>query len=285
MTDGPLDDDLRTGVVGLGAIGGSVVRMLDRRGRQVTAYDVHADAITAVPAQPADSPADIARASDVVVIAVVTADQVRDAMFGPDGIMTAARRGLVVVILSTIDVASVRDIARRAAEHEVHVLDCGVTMGERAAARGLVGFLGGPDDVVARTLPVLESFGERIVHCGPLGAGMTAKIARNVITYGTWTVVDDAVRLAEAGGVDPRALLEAIHTSDPDGSTSFRWLRMQLDGVDIDEARADRVTGLLLKDMAAAVDLADRHDRPSDLLALVADRGRATLAPGRPGRG
>lgn len=77
--------------------------------------------------------------------------------------------------------------------------------------------IGGPDDAVTKAIPVLEDFARAVVHCGPLGAGMTVKIARNLITYGVWAVVDEAANLAQANNVSLRTLLELLRVADDDG--------------------------------------------------------------------
>ena len=62
-------------------------------------------------------------------------------------------------------------------------------------------------------LPVLEAFSKAVVHCGPLGAGMTTKLARNAITYSMWAAVREATALADAGGVAPSTLLRVIEAN------------------------------------------------------------------------
>ena len=71
-----------------------------------------------------------------------------------------------------------------------------MTGGTVAAKNGLVTMVGGPDEAVQRALPVLEAFSKNVVHCGPLGAGMATKLARNAITYAMWAAVREATSLA-----------------------------------------------------------------------------------------
>jgi 3-hydroxyisobutyrate dehydrogenase-like beta-hydroxyacid dehydrogenase len=94
-----------------------------------------------------------------------------------------------------------------------------VTRGDQASENGLVAVLGGPDDVVARVKPVFDDFGKATVHCGPLGAEMTTKIARNIVTYGSCRVAHEAGRFIEAASIDRSKLLEVIETADPDDTT------------------------------------------------------------------
>jgi 3-hydroxyisobutyrate dehydrogenase len=247
--------DLRIGVIGLGMIGGGVAVSLARSGHPPAAvFDVRADAADGLEGVPAcvASPAEVAAVSDVVLVAVVDADQARSAL---DVLLPAARRGTTVVLLSTVGLAAVLDLAARCAEHGVTLLDAGVTNGPGAATNGLVTMVGGPDEAVAAAMPVLEAFSRAVVHCGPLGTGMTAKLARNAITYSMWAAVREATSLAAAGGVTPATLLRVLEEAD---DTVSPLLHLQLKAVDytIAEEQQAWAAGLADKDLAAAQELA-----------------------------
>jgi len=253
---------LKAGVVGLGMIGGGVAVSLARRGRVPAVYDIRpdaAEALSGVPA-PLDSPALVAKASDVVMVAVIDADQARAVIGGPDGLLAGAHPGLTLVLLSTVALPVVHELAQLCADHEVGFLDCGVTPGDKAAENGMVAILGGDDTVVAAALPILEDWAKKVVHCGPLGAGMATKIARNVITYGSWRTVFEAATLAGAAGVDPAKLAEVIETADPQGRTLLQLLHMHGDGGELPEAVGRKIEPLMSKDLAAARGLATELD-------------------------
>jgi 3-hydroxyisobutyrate dehydrogenase len=245
---------LRVGVVGLGMIGGGIAVSLARSGTPAVAtYDVRADAadgLDGVPA-PAASPADVAAACDVVLVAVVDADQARTVLAD---VLPRARPRVTVVLLSTVSLSAVRELAALCAEHDVTLLDAGVTNGPEAARNGLVTMVGGPEDAVRAVTPVLEAFSRAVVHCGPLGAGMTTKLARNAITYATWAAVREATSLAAAGGVSPSTLLHVLESADDAVSP---LLHLQLKAVDytIAEEQQAWAAGLADKDLAAAQEL------------------------------
>jgi 3-hydroxyisobutyrate dehydrogenase-like beta-hydroxyacid dehydrogenase len=270
----------RAGVIGLGMIGGGVAVSLARRGRVPAVYDVRPDAadeLTGVPA-PLGSPAEVASASDVVLVAVVDADQARMVLCGPGGVLSAAHPGLTVVLLSTVAVPVVHELAAVCGDHGVALLDCGVTPGDKAADNGLVAILGGDESTVESAMPVLADFAKEVVHCGPLGAGMATKIARNVITYGTWRAVYEASTLAEAVGVDPAKLITVIEEADPEGATLFSWQRMRLAGEEKTRALVPQVERLLDKDLAAAQELAGTLAVPVPLVEVTRAHGPETLA-------
>lgn len=265
----------RAGVIGLGMIGGGVAVSLARSGRTPLVYDIRPDAaadLDGVPATEA-SPAEVARESDVVLIAVVDADQVRAVLDGSDGLLAGAHPGLIVVLLSTVAVPEVHALAEQCAAAGVALLDCGVTPGNLAAHNGLVAMVGGDDHTVRRAMPVLDDFAKKVVHCGPLGAGMATKIARNVVTYGTWRVMHEAAELASSAGVDPQTLKTVIEEADPDGTTMFTLLGRTEDT----KAFAPQILRLMDKDLAAAQELAAEGGVAVPVVDAVREHGTDTL--------
>jgi len=215
-------DQTAVGVVGLGDIGRGVAGCLRRAGVDLTVCDIRPEAAAAFAASSAigsarvaHSPADLAATSRVTVVAVVDDDQVRAVVDGPDGLLRASRPGDTVVVVSTISTATILEVAVTAAVVGVSVVDCGVSGGPGAAADGeLVCMLGGDADAVDRVRPVLAVIGTEVLHMGPLGAGLSAKLARNLVQYGSWLAAYEAQTLAEAAGIDLSQLAEAIRASD-----------------------------------------------------------------------
>jgi 3-hydroxyisobutyrate dehydrogenase-like beta-hydroxyacid dehydrogenase len=210
-----------------------------------------------------ESPGAVALQSDVVIVAVVTTEQVAAVLKGPNGILASAGPELVVVIVSTIAVSALLELAEEARQHGVHLIDAGVTPGDKAASDGLVALAGGDDAVIESIRPILAEFSSLVLHMGPLGSGMAAKIARNIITYGVWHIVYEAGLLAEKAGIDLRRLVEAVRASDPQGNyaTSHLQRRGTVAPIEPDDtaarARAAYIANLLHKDLEAALALAD----------------------------
>jgi len=214
------------GVVGLGDIGKGVAGALMKAGVDLTVCDVRPEATEpfAEGARVASTPADLAAHARVVVVAVVNDEQVRSVVAGPDGLLagfaantaTPPTEGIPsIVVVSTIATATVLDLAAQAAVAGVSLVDCGVSGGPSAAADGqLVCMVGGPEDAVARVRPVLDVIGSEVLPMGPLGAGLSAKLARNVVQYGSWLAAYEGQRLAEAAGIDLAQLATAIRASD-----------------------------------------------------------------------
>jgi 3-hydroxyisobutyrate dehydrogenase-like beta-hydroxyacid dehydrogenase/alkylhydroperoxidase/carboxymuconolactone decarboxylase family protein YurZ len=264
----------RVGVIGLGMIGGGVTTSLERSGRTPTAFDINPAAAQNLSPDLTmmASAAEVARNSDVILVAVVDADQVRKVLRGEDGILAGAEPGAIVVVLSTLAVPQVLELARECAEAGVTLLDCGVTPGDRAADNGMIAMVGGDAHTVRRAMPVLADFAKQVVHCGPLGAGMATKIARNVVTYGSWRVMHEAAEIAQAGGVDPETLLAVIEGADPEGATMASLLRGRISKPELMDEHAAQMLTLMDKDLAAAQALA----REGNLVVPVVDATRAT---------
>lgn len=270
---------LRVGVIGLGMIGGGVVASLDRRGLIATVYDVDPKAADRLDVETsvASSPAEVARVSDVVLVAVVDTEQVRAVLHGADGVLEAAEPGLVVVVLSTLPVADVVELAEECAAHSVSLVDCGVTPGDQAGANGMVAMVGGDERTVRRVMPVLADFAKQVVHCGPLGAGMATKIARNVVTYGSWRVMHEASEIAKSAGVQPETLMSVIEAADPSGTTMSSLLRNRSEQPEMMAEHAGSMLRLMDKDLGAAQDLAHEQDLDVPLVDTVRAYGSDTL--------
>ncbi|OJZ76186.1 hypothetical protein BRW65_01810 [Mycobacterium paraffinicum] len=271
-------------MVGLGAIGTGIVVSLLRSGRTPLVFDVRPDAADGIEgiSQQEASAAELARGCDVVLLAVFDEEQARHALAGPGGILAGALPGSIVVVLSTVPVAAVKEFHTMCAAHDVALLDCGVTPGDQAAHNGLVGLLGGPDHIVARALPVLKDFARAIVHCGPVGAGMTAKIARNLITYATWAAVDEAADLAVAGGVDLPTFLEALRETEAEHAQPLKMLEVRTFPVAVPQDRIANAINVATKDLDAATALAAARGVATPLTEAVKPLMGGVFAGRRP---
>ena len=207
----------RAGVIGLGVIGNGLATSLMDRGVTLTVCDVRDEATAPFRegAHVAASPAALANRSDVVLVVVFDDDQVRSVLRGPDGVFAGASRGTAVVVISTVRRDTVLELRAEGESLGVTVVDCGVTGGKVAAAEGeLVCMIGGTAEEVEQVRPVLDAISCQVLHMGPPGAGLAAKLARNMISYGSWLAALEAQELAEAAGIDLVKLGQAVKESD-----------------------------------------------------------------------
>jgi 3-hydroxyisobutyrate dehydrogenase len=204
-------------VIGLGDIGRGLADNLRKAGVTLSVCDIRPEATEAYRdgAHVAASPADLARHSDVILVAVLNDDQVRGVLRGDEGVFAGATAGSTVVIVSTISTSTVKELHAEGSGHGVHIVDCGVSGGPSAAASGeLVCMVGGSAEDVERVTPVLNVISSLVLHMGLHGAGLSAKLARNLVQYGSWLAAFEAQELAEAAGIDLQKLGQAIAESD-----------------------------------------------------------------------
>jgi 3-hydroxyisobutyrate dehydrogenase len=295
LSDQRLPTTLRTGVVGLGEIGAGVARAVLRAGMPLVVHDVRPEAVASFADQAtvAHSAAELAAGIDVVALAVVTDEQVLAVLEGEDGdgVLAAAAPGTVLLVLSTIAPDTVDRVVRLAARHSVEVLDCGVSGGSAGAAQGsLVSMVGGASEVLERARPVIESFSSLVVHMGPTGAGLQAKLARNLVQYASWLAAYEAQVLAEAAGIELAKLAEVIRESDKKigGASTLMFRKTAAPfGPDDDPGlvRAmERAAQLAHKDLGAALELGARLGVALPLAAMTDARADALfgLTPDRP---
>jgi len=205
------------GLLGLGKMGCPMARCIVARGYPVVGYDPLPDACragAAAGARVAGSPREVAQASDLVIIVVGFDSEVESAMYGRDGVMEAARPGLIVAIASTIAPRTATRLAARAAELGVVLLDMPLTRGEAAALAGRLLILGaGNENAFEACRPVFESFASDIFHLGAAGAGQAGKMVNNLILWACTAANDEGLRLGEALGVDAEKLRRALRYS------------------------------------------------------------------------
>ena len=126
-------------------------------------------------------------------------------------------------------------------------------------------------------MPVLEAYSKLVVHCGPLGAGMATKLARNAITYAQWAAVREATSLASAAGVDPARLLEVLRAGDDSTKPSLH-LELLVADYRIGADQAEWAVALADKDLEAAQHLAAEVRVGSPIVDAVRPRMRAVYA-------
>jgi 3-hydroxyisobutyrate dehydrogenase len=203
--------------IGLGNMGLPMVANLIKAGHRVHAADVRSEAVEAATAQgavAARSAADATRQAEVVITMVPNSPEVEVAYLGPGGVLEGARRGQIVIDMSTIDPATTRKVGARLDAAGVRMLDAPVSGGVPGAVAGtLTIMVGGDPDVFAEARPILGLMGKNVVHVGPLGSGEVAKICNNLLAGVSMVAAAEAFTIGIRAGVDPKILHEVIRTS------------------------------------------------------------------------
>src|ERR1700727_329775 len=207
----------RIGFLGLGIMGSRMAARVAHAGFPLTVW-THTPGKAAAWASEhgavaVDTPAALARRSDIVVSMVVDGEQVSSVLLGEDGVIEAARAGMLCVDMSTISPLDSRRIAAALGERGVRMLDAPVTgSSPRAEAGTLTIMAGGSAADFARALALLEAMGKLIVHVGELGQGAMLKLINNSLGAANAAALAEALLLADATGVDLDAFATVVST-------------------------------------------------------------------------
>jgi 3-hydroxyisobutyrate dehydrogenase len=207
----------RIGFIGLGNMGLPMAANLVKAGHQVTGFDVVAplrDKLGAAGGTASESVAAACSGAEAVVTMLPAGAHVREVYTAPGGVLAAAAAGAILIDSSTIDVSTAREVAARAAEKGLAMVDAPVSGGVGGAQAGTLTFMvGGTEEAFARAHPMLENMGRTIVHAGGSGNGQAAKICNNMILGVSMIAVSEAFLLAEKLGLDAQRLFDIASKS------------------------------------------------------------------------
>ncbi len=214
------------GVIGAGRMGTPIIGHLARKGYATQVCDVNparAEAVKKLGAAWAAGPAELAAASDAILVCVGFDREVRE-LLAEGGPLRRARPGTIVAILSTINPRTVQKLAEECASVGLHVIDSTVCRGGEAADTGtLLSFVGGSAEVVARITPVLRAYSADVVHTGGAGTAQVAKAANNLVLWACLVADHEALALAEHYGADVEALRRALLISSCANGPLEKW--------------------------------------------------------------
>jgi 2-hydroxy-3-oxopropionate reductase len=202
------------GFIGLGLMGKPMARNLMKTGYQLTIHNRSrevVDELAAEGAVPVNSPQEASEAADLVITMLPADRHVAEVILGDDGVIKGIPPRAVVVDMSTISPTTVKQISKRLAEKEVHMLDAPVSGGDVAAIDASLSIMvGGRPEIFKRVLPVFQKLGRNINHIGENGAGQVTKAANQIIVALTIEAVAEAFIFAKKSGVDPAKVRKAI---------------------------------------------------------------------------
>jgi 3-hydroxyisobutyrate dehydrogenase-like beta-hydroxyacid dehydrogenase len=199
-------------VVGLGRMGARIARRFLDAGHELVVWNrdpAKLGPLTDAGAVPAGSPAEAARAAEVVVTMVSDPQALRAVSEGSAGLAAGATASTTVIQMSTVAPAAVARLASVLPE-DAEVLDA-PALGSLAEAESgkLIVFAGGPTAAVERWTPLLSALGS-VLHVGPLGAGTAAKLVANSTLFGALGLLGEALTLAQSLGLSREAAFEVL---------------------------------------------------------------------------
>src|SRR5512143_1178389 len=259
--------------LGLGAIGRPMAARIAAAKLPLAVWNRTAERAVAFAgpngARHAATPADAARDADVVITCLSTSPDVYSLLDGPDGLLAGLKPGATLVDCTSGDPSTSRRIAQRLSEVDATFIDAPVSGGVAGAEKGtLTIMVGGDADVLERVRPVLETFGQKIVHCGDVGAGDTVKAVNQAFLATHILAAAEGLAALVKLGVDPRVALDVINASSGRSNTSMNLFPERV------LTRALPRThplALLEKDVGIAADVAREARVPAPVLQRTAD--------------
>jgi 3-hydroxyisobutyrate dehydrogenase len=203
------------GVIGLGLMGGAIAQRLIETGHTVVGYDILAAKLAASAGRgvrACGSPAEVAHASDIVLMSVTSTKAVEEAVLGTRGVASAGGLdGKILVDHSTTEIEATKRVATVLTKStSMAFVDAPVSGGPAAAASGTLAIIaGGEAAAIASIRPVMEQLG-RLTHMGPVAAGQATKLVNQTLVLTNYCVIAEALRLAEAYGVDAKLIPAAL---------------------------------------------------------------------------
>ncbi|HEY7953393.1 MAG TPA: NAD(P)-dependent oxidoreductase [Solirubrobacteraceae bacterium] len=271
----------RIGFLGLGIMGSRMAANIHRAGYELTVW-THTEGKAARWAQEhgataAQTPAEVAKKSEIVVSMVVDGAQVSSILTGEDGVIEAAHEGLLCVDMSTISPKDTRRIGATLKERGVAMLDAPVTgSSPRAEAATLTIMAGGKPEDFERAEPLLETMGSLVVHVGELGQGEMLKLINNSLGAANAAALAEALVLAKATGLGLDALQKVVAA----GSGASAQLELKAGPMREHDYTTLFKTEHMLKDVRLCLEEAQAAGVPFPAAAHARDLLTATVGRG-----
>ncbi|MGO2112694.1 MAG: NAD(P)-dependent oxidoreductase [Pseudoclavibacter sp.] len=258
------------GFIGLGSMGSGMARNLFQAGFPLVVTDARPDAgagLIELGATWADTPAEVAAQTDLVVTMLPTPLIVRGVAVGPGGILEGIRDGGTWIDMSTSVPEVTEEVSGFADGRDLTIVDAPVSgMSVGAASGTLQIFVGAEAATFERLRPVFEAMGdpERILNVGGPGAGYAVKLLINQLWFSQLVATAEVMSVGVRSGVDLEVLRRALIASPANSAFVERDVLSVLDSGDYDEGFA---IALACKDLGLSVDLARSVGRRRELAA------------------
>ena len=265
---------MQVGFIGIGVMGRPMTLNLLKAEHHVTIYARHPEKpevqeVLNAGAKLAPSPRTTAMVSDMVITMLPNSPQVEEVVAGPNGILEGARKGLIIIDMSTIAPAVSQKLAQEASNHGAHLLDAPVSGGSQGAVNGTLSIMvGGEREIFEQVRPVLEAMGkkENIFHVGPNGAGEVVKIVNNILVGAIAAAIAESLVLGVKAGADVDMMAKVIGVSaGASWQLSNQFPLRAFNG----SFQPGFMTDLLHKDLGLALDLAAANAVPLAITALT----------------
>ena len=201
------------GFIGLGIMGRPMSQHILKAGYPVVVFDIMpagVQEVVAAGAKSAASSAEVAAASDLVITMVPDSPDVEAAYLAPKGVLEGARKGTILVDMSSISPAVAKRVAVEAEKRGCPMLDVPVSGGDVGAKNATLSIMvGGSPEVFEKVKPVFELMG-KATYCGASGAGQVVKACNQILVAVTLVGMSEALVLGQKAGVDPEVVVKVL---------------------------------------------------------------------------
>lgn len=259
----------RIGFIGMGIMGLPMSINLLKAGYSVTVNTrtkAKADKAIQAGASWADTPADVTKVSDVVITCVTDTPDVQQVLIAENGVIEAARPGLICIDMSTISPADTKEMGQKLAAKGVTLLDAPISGGEIGAVEGKLSIMvGGDNQAFEQVVSILEVMGKAVTHCGPLGSGQLTKLVNQIMVIHTIMSISEGLAFAEKAGLDLETTWK-VTSAGAAGSHSLKVLgRKIIDG----DLKPAFMVDLQMKDLRLVMEYAEQLHQPLPGTALA----------------
>ncbi len=270
----------KIGFIGLGIMGAGMVSNLLKAGFPVTVWNrtpQRAEPLLQQGATWADSPAEVAKQTDIIMICVSDTPDVQAVILGENNVIHRAKANALVIDCSTISPQATREIADQLTAQGIAMLDAPVSGGSEGAKNGTLSIMVGGDEAdFARATPIFNAIGKTLTYVGGHGAGQTVKLVNQIVVVVNMLAVSEGLLLAEAGGLDLDKVLSAIS-----GGAAGSWmLSNRGPQVVADDWRPGFTIDLQQKDLRLVLEAGDQLGVPLVGTGLVFQLYRTLQAQG-----
>lgn len=218
---------MKIGLAGTGRMGTAIACRLLNLGHEVVVWNRTAQktqVLAHAGAKVAATPAHLSSESDLVLTILTDASAARATYLGLEGLLAGDAAGKLFVEMSTVRPDSQRALAAEVVKHGAAMIDCpvGGTVGPAREGK-LLGFVGGAESDVARARPVLDQLCRRVEHIGPVGAGVSLKLAINLPLLVFWQALGEALSLCKSLDIEPARLMDIF--ADTSGGANVLKVR------------------------------------------------------------
>lgn len=208
---------MKVAFLGLGAMGRHMARNIRSAGHDLTVWNRTPDRATPLEehgATLAATPAEAVGGAEIVGFSLSIPEVVREVILGRNGALAGASPGAIFADFSTIDPATSRELAAACAERGVRFLDAPVSGGPEGAEAGtLTVMVGGQTDAFVAAGPVFDAVGDKVLHVGPAGAGLTIKLINQMLVGTNLAAVLEAFVMAKQAAIDLDVMFDVLKSS------------------------------------------------------------------------